>query len=743
MANKPVRIAGSLLVLAVLLPAMARAMDVVVDGKAVTSIVVAPNIADAPTKPDYRRPTDMTAATVLAEWIEKMTGAKPVIVRQAPANGKAIYVGAAAVAAGLKIDDIDSPSHEGLRVVSSADRILLAGQNGTSTVKAACRLLEEMGCRFLMDMPMGEVYPSTQTLRTADCDIKEKPLFVHRRIWGSSWAQPTLWKVWNGNGGEPLGVSHAWGSFIPKGTFEHHPEWFSLINGQRKDGEWVCTSNPDLRKFFAQQVIDTIKAKGSEALSISPPDGVQYCQCDACKAQDDPTSIEATSNRVNITNRYVDFFNYIAREVAKDYPKVRLSFYCYADYTQAPTRGMKLEPNLVAWVAPIRYCRWHEIGSEVCPSRQQLTELVQDWGKCSAMMGYRTYNFNLAEVITPVPLISVWKHDIPFLAKNNCRAINLETLDAWELYGPHIYLSLKLSYDANANADAILEDFYTKFYGPAAPAMKQYWNDLDRRVATLPTHAGSVFGIHRIYSPDMLEHCGKLIEQARQAAGGEKIYADRVKMTAEGYTNAVQFIAARNALNEGKPAEAQKLYDTLLERARANTKAGFGAQFTEAYLKRFVGKSIAASATAGRVAMVLPDRWQLAYDVDGTGAEKGFGRTDFDDSKWKSVATFSETLDGQGLTDAKTFIWYRTTIDLPASETARTLFFAEIDGLAQVYVNGQLIGAGEKRRVSFALNAASALKPSKNVIAVQVDHRTITELYLGGIIRPVYLVEPK
>ena len=35
---------------------------------------------------------------------------------------------------------------EGVRVVCDGKRILVAGQNDTATVKAVCRLLEEMGC---------------------------------------------------------------------------------------------------------------------------------------------------------------------------------------------------------------------------------------------------------------------------------------------------------------------------------------------------------------------------------------------------------------------------------------------------------------------------------------------------------------------------------------------------------------------------------------------------------------------
>ena len=46
-----------------------------------------------------------------------------------------------------------------------------------------------------------------------------------------------------------------------------------------------------------------------------------------------------------------------------------------------------------------------------------------------------------------------------------------------------------------------------------------------------------------------------------------------------------------------------------------------------------------------------------------------------------------------------------------------------------------------KRRVPFEVDITGAVKPGENVIAVRVDHTKITELFLGGIIRPVVLIE--
>jgi len=740
----------------------AAAMDVVRDGKPLATIVVDSAVAPPSSRRQRsERPADLQAAAVLVDWVRKMTDAELPIAPSAPKGSPAIYIGAAAVKAGLRLDDLQSPSREGLRIQGDGRRLLLAGQNETATVKAVCRLLEHWGCRYFLDHPLGEVYPRTRTLTVGKLDLTEKPGFVYRSIWGSQWGGPTLWKTWNGAGGVGLSMGHAWGQYVPQELFAQHPEYFHLRHqpdqaslgahlrsvpaARRQPSDWYCTSNPGLREVFTQGVIDRIKA-GALHPSISPPDGTGYCECDACRAQDDPKSLEPSSGHVSVTNRYLDFYQHVARRVAQASPESILSFYCYADYTQAPTSGVKLEPNLCAWIAPIRYCRFHRIGQPGCASRLQLGQLIDDWGAAAGKIAYRTYNYNLAECVVPFSMISVWKHDIPYLKQKGCIGVNLETLANWQIYGPHIYLSIRLAYDPGADADAIMEDYYLNFYGPkAGPIMKEYWTAIDRAFVDLPSHAGSFFAIHLVYTPELLRQCRDLIERAATAAEGDATYAARVRMTAEGLRNAEQYIALRQAVNRGDFAGAKRVYDDLLARSQVNQQAGLGNHYTVAYLERFLGKHVEAGAAAtappNKLVQVLPDLWRMAYDEADRGLEEGFQQPGLDDSSWREVATYGKPLDAQGLPDRQTVLWYRTRFQLPEGGRKLALFFTEVDGDASLYLNGKAVAGSQRKRVPFEVDVTGAAAAGENVLAVRVDHRKITELFLGGIIRPVLLTE--
>ncbi len=713
------------------------------------------------------------AAKTIADWVEKMSGARLEIVTEMPKSGNVILIGQPAVDAGLKLDAIQSESHEGLRVKTDGSKILIAGQNPTSTLKAGCRMLEELGCRYVMDHPLGEIYPKTKDVTLKDVDITEKPGMNFRRIWGSNWAGQNLWKTWNGQGGLGYSHSHGWSGVLAPEEFDKHPEYYALRNGVRTKGSWYCTSNPDFRKLFIKNYITKLKETGAKNGTLSPPDGVSYCQCAKCVAQDDPNSIEPSSGKVAMTNRYVDFFNEVARAVGKELPDVTLGFYAYADYTLPPTNGQKLEKNLMVWMAPIRFCRVHEMGSAQCPSRQQLEKDMKKWGELGRT-GYRTYNVHLAEITMPFSFIGVWENDMPILADSNTMGFNVETLPAWQLYGPHLYQSIRLAYAPRSDSKALLKDFFEKFYGPAADVMSEYWYTLDDIREKSHVHTGCFFGMHDFYTPENVKKLDALLTKAEGLVKGDEMLEARVKMNREGFKNAEDYLAVRESTNKGDVTKATEQFDALIKRAEEQRTAKYGVQYTIAYLNRFIGNNTKAAyrATRGenKVMAVLPDKMQYKVDRDQKGEEMGYANAEFTDKHWPTVKTYGDTIVSQGLPEEKTVFWYRSVVDSPAGFKGKPeLFFVEVDGFSTVYVNGQKVYwtetvekedaapviktmayvdgkvetvAANKKRAAFSVDVSSAWKPGqKNVVAVRCDHSGITELGLGGIIRPIYLVD--
>jgi len=198
-------------------------------------------------------------------------------------------------------------------------------------------------------------------------------------------------------------------------------------------------------------------------------------------------------------------------------------------------------------------------------------------------------------------------------------------------------------------------------------------------------------------------------------------------------------------MNRGDFAQALKIYDELLKRTEANVARGYASRYTAIYLERFVGSyvkaGVAALASPNRLVAVLPDRWQMTYDPEDQGLNRGYHRPDYDDTRWREVATYTRPLNAQGLPDELTVLWYRTTFKIPEAGKRLSLFFTEVDGDVTVFVNGQEVGKSAKKRQPIEVDISSAVQPGTNIVAVRVDHSVLTELYLGGIIRPVFLIE--
>lgn len=173
-----------------------------------------------------------------------------------------------------------------------------------------------------------------------------------------------------------------------------------------------------------------------------------------------------------------------------------------------------------------------------------------------------------------------------------------------------------------------------------------------------------------------------------------------------------------------------------------------------------------ALAQEARVVMPLSGAWRFV----GADAGADAARPEFADADWATVSvphTWNRVgyyhHDQGGTNSAQTVSkkqgvgWYRTRFDAPADLATRKTWieFDAASRVAQVWLNGQLLGEHRGGFSRFRLDAGAALKPGQsNVLAVRVDNTqpaagssTADVLPLfgdffvhGGLYRPVRLV---
>lgn len=681
---------------------------------------------------NLRAPSDKKAAEDLRAVIKQMSGAD-MVLKTFEKDGKpeagitAVVVGELAKQMGMKAPP-KTQSGDGYRIQTKGNHLMLAGETPASTFFATSHLLESLGCRWFFDNSVGTVIPSMSTIDVAEPDVSETPDFISRSLWGPNWFGGS-WSAHNRLGGIALNSGHNW-------------------------SKWFCTTDPQIRADYLADVVSRIKDKGAMSTSISPPDGVAYCKCERCAKLDIPDYIEPSSGTVVMSDRYQEFYNYIGSEAAKVNPEAILCHYAYADYTLPPRHVKGGLDNLCVSIAPIRFCRVHSLSSDICESRQRCRQMIEGWSDVEKQMVWREYNYNLAECTVPMSKISVWKDDIPWLKKLGCIGVNIECMYTPHLYGPHTWLVARMAWDADLDIEAAMDDFYSKFGGPAAPHLKAYWERIDEAYSSTPVHSGSYHGVHAFWTPELLKACQNDLAAARNKAGKDEVLLKRIKMFQYGLDNAKHYIAWREAVNRCDFVAAQKSYDALIKNMDAVHAAGYHGigEYKRGYVPRFLGGGQSAGlsrVTDGRSLVVqLPDEWMFRYDPEDSGEAAGwFNKTvATGDEEWREVRTYSDTLDSQGIPEQLTWMWYQTKFRTPNNlpEGSMTLWFMEPDGNAiKVWVDGEPVTTESmdiRSRQPLDIDLGTRLKPDNEyVLTVKLHHRRISELMLGGILRPVMI----
>ena len=133
-----------------------------------------------------------------------------------------------------------------------------------------------------------------------------------------------------------------------------HPEYFAMQEDgsrcrKRSRRNELCVSNEDV----VDQIIADWKAdKCPKYFNVCPNDTTKYCRCPECRKLDRPLASDEPFG-LHVTDRYVNFWNRIARKALAVRPDVMICTYAYASYREAP-RVEKLEfpDNFVIGMVP-------------------------------------------------------------------------------------------------------------------------------------------------------------------------------------------------------------------------------------------------------------------------------------------------------------------------------------------------------------------------------------------------------
>jgi hypothetical protein len=258
-------------------PATVRLSD---NGKAQLPVVVGAAASDG---------VRATAQT-LAEYLGRISGGAFIVQQGDGSGGIAVGLPTDFDKSPLKPQFATGPFERETYVLTSRDNgIWLLGATELAVQHAAWDLLYRIGHRQFFATPTWEVVPEVKTIALA-VDATERPDIYARRIWYGwgmmDWNQQP-YAQWNARNrmaqGFGLNSGHAYGSIIlsNKDEFDKHPEYYALINGERKpDNESkMCLSNAGLRQLVVDHMIRAIERNPQlDSVSVDPSDGGDWCE---------------------------------------------------------------------------------------------------------------------------------------------------------------------------------------------------------------------------------------------------------------------------------------------------------------------------------------------------------------------------------------------------------------------------------------------------------------------------------
>lgn len=510
--------------------AAAAPLQLAAGGKTRYSIVVDPEAIAS----------EKHAAAELAVFLKQVTGADfPVQTTAQMPAGPLLLVGpgraASQVAPQRSLEDLKP---DGIVIETVGEHLLLAGDRPRGTLYAVYSFLEDaVGCRWWSSKV--STIPSLPDLTVTEQHVRYVPPLEYREsFWADAfdgdWAARNKS---NGNSehledkhggkvryGGPFFV-HTFAQLIPPATyFKEHPEYFSEVHGQRLDGyAQVCVTNEAVKQLITAKVLAYLREDPhAQIISVSQNDCDNHCLCANCKQLEEQEGSPA--------GPLLHLVNYVAAEVAKQYPQVAIDTLAY-QYTRQPPRHVKPLPNVIVRLCSIECDFAHPL---TAPSNRKFADDIRGWSQICRRLYIWDYTTNFAHYIQPHPNLRVLGPNIRFFVEHGVRGIfeqggytslgaEFAELKAWVL--------AKSLWNPRLDDQSLIREFVHGYYGAAAAPLLQYIQLLHDEAEAKRTNLTCFSSpLAEFLNLALLTKADQLLEQAEAAVQGAPAVLQRVQV---------------------------------------------------------------------------------------------------------------------------------------------------------------------------------------------------------------------
>jgi len=781
--------------LAAILPQRATAWTIVENGAPRATIVIAKS-AVTPAADDAVAAKVSVAARDLQEYIRKMSGAVlPVVGDDQNPQGALILVGKSGLTAARKLAIPDglttARKEEGFIIASQGNWLALAGDDlgpYHGTEYAVYDFLERLGVRWFMPGEFGEVVPTQTTVKFADdLNVAQKPDFIQRNWWLHTTPemaeQERRWKIRNKMNPDNMwaipGDSSVRGFVADAELAKTKPELFAKNFDGSVNTALPNLTNPEAVKIAADKMKEYFRKNPNEiSIGIAPDDGLpRDFSPETVKRNQgfvDLLGREGVQTEVSTSEEWFEFINAVTREVKKEFPDRIITTNGYS-LRNLPPQGVTLDPNLSVMFAAIWSDTMHAHDNPRSWQMLRQGQLLKRWAEMNERVWIYGYRYTMiVTALTPVPITRKLARDFPLMKKWGVAGFIDETRNVYMESGITTkYINARLEWDADADVNALLSDFFTKWYGAAARPSQAFWDALEETIETTPLLGHEDRFLPYVYSPQLIARLETNVKEAERLADSEraKVHVRVDRLILEHLKN---YMAMSNAEFAGNFAEAARQAGAMMElRKQLAAISTFFTTATERHpgssegyesgiwywgvLDRKVYYQKLADMTSGKtgdLVALLPETAQFRIDPLDEGRFDDWYMPDVKAAGWRDILSTKPFYaqgylapDGQPYVGA---VWYRFKVNVPKLDKGKRvmLYAPTVETEAWAWVNGKYIGhrpyhEAYERPLQMEVDVTDALKPGMNDIALRVSTGLNRAQAAGGLLSRVFLYSPK
>jgi len=449
------------------------------DGRPVAKIVTAPDI-DRPFDQGVRN----QAVRDLIRVVAIMSGAPLPAVQDTLAfnDGPQIHIGQTEF---VKRERLLAPGLPvgGYRILTTTERgqprLVIAGATVSGTMNGVYDLLTtELGVVWGIDSPLFEEVPRRSTVALPAIDRVGRSGLPFCMVTGPSLA----WQLRNrlSDRGVEYPYSrhgHNMMAFFRISQYRDHPEYYPLVNGQRKiprqDEDTrvqLCFTNPDVIRITIEKLRAYFDANPTIlGYSLCAADDDEYCTCESC-ARLDQGAPEFRNRRIH-TDSYFHYIDAVAKALKQTHPDRYISAYAY-DATEPPPRHIpRLPDNVVVFLTQDATQHFDPV------YRQEDEAILVAWKRVAAHVCL--YEYPSLGWILPRNYTSLVAQRMPYLHCAGIDGLYAEGHPHPAHLAPALYLTAKLAWEPTANADSVMDLWYRAMFRESAPQMQRFYVTLD------------------------------------------------------------------------------------------------------------------------------------------------------------------------------------------------------------------------------------------------------------------------